>query len=49
MGAKEEAPKGGVGGGTWEFDPHTQVMRWKLGSLVQNERPPTLTGSFVST
>lgn len=49
MGAKEEAPKGGEGGGTWEFDPHTQVMRWKLGSLVQNERPPTLTGSFVST
>ncbi|CAD6591025.1 MAG: hypothetical protein TREMPRED_005960 [Tremellales sp. Tagirdzhanova-0007] len=58
------AASGGVGGGSWEFDPHTQVrksfavdaaseqqklLRWTLSSLSSSERPPTLTGSFVST
>lgn len=49
IGGKEEIPQGGVGGGTWEFDPHTQIMRWKLSSMIASERPPSLTGSFVST
>ncbi|GMK59576.1 hypothetical protein CspeluHIS016_0801820 [Cutaneotrichosporon spelunceum] len=40
---------GYVGGGTAEFDPHTQVLKWSLASVLQNERSPTLTGSFVST
>lgn len=46
--AQEGAADGHVGGGTCEFDPHTQVLRWTLSSLVQHERSPTLTGSFVS-
>ncbi|BEJ03325.1 hypothetical protein CcaverHIS641_0105000 [Cutaneotrichosporon cavernicola] len=40
---------GHVGGGTAEFDPHTQVMKWTISSLLQHERSPSLTGSFVST
>lgn len=46
---EENTPDGGVGGGTWEFDPHTQILRWKLGSLISTERSPSLTGSFTST
>lgn len=40
---------GRVGGGTFEFDPHTQILRWKLSSLLSTERNPTLTGSFSSS
>ncbi|KAI9637856.1 adaptor complex subunit medium chain 3 [Dioszegia hungarica] len=46
---EENAAEGGVGGGTWEFDPHTQVLRWRLASLTATERAPSLTGSFTST
>lgn len=45
---QEGAVDGHVGGGTAEFDPHTQILRWTISSLVASERPPTLTGSFVS-
>ncbi|KAK8869688.1 hypothetical protein IAR55_000256 [Kwoniella newhampshirensis] len=49
-GVKEDGVgEGHVGGGTWEFDPHTQVLKWSLSSLVSTERAPTLTGSFTST
>ncbi|KLT39843.1 clathrin adaptor, mu subunit [Cutaneotrichosporon oleaginosum] len=44
----QEGDGGHVGGGTAEFDPHTQVLRWSLSSLLQHERSPSLTGSFVS-
>lgn len=46
--SQDGAANGHVGGGTCEFDPHTQVLRWTLSSLVQHERSPTLTGSLVS-
>ncbi|WWC89889.1 uncharacterized protein L201_004818 [Kwoniella dendrophila CBS 6074] len=46
--SEEGIADGHVGGGNWEFDPHTQVLKWKLSSLVSTERSPTLTGSFVS-
>ncbi|ORX40010.1 putative adaptor complex subunit medium chain 3 [Kockovaella imperatae] len=49
LGTKSEVGDGYVGGGTWEFDPHTQVMKWTISSLVSTERPPTLTGSFTSS
>lgn len=45
---QDGAADGHVGGGTCEFDPHTQVLRWTLSSIVQHERSPTLTGSLVS-
>ncbi|OXG85862.1 AP-3 complex subunit mu [Cryptococcus neoformans Gb118] len=46
---KEEAAEGFVGGGNWEFDPHTQILKWHLASLVSTERSPTLTGTFTSS
>ncbi|WRT67265.1 uncharacterized protein IL334_004232 [Kwoniella shivajii] len=46
---EEGAANGYVGGGNWEFDPHSQILRWTITSLVSTERSPTLTGSFVST
>ncbi|ODN98475.1 AP-3 complex subunit mu [Cryptococcus wingfieldii CBS 7118] len=46
---KEENAEGFVGGGTWDFDPHTQVLRWRISSLVTTERSPTLAGSFTTT
>lgn len=46
---EENTAEGGVGGGTWEFDPHTQILRWRLSSLVATERAPSLTGSFTSS
>ncbi|KAE8541076.1 hypothetical protein D1P53_002430 [Cryptococcus gattii VGV] len=46
---KEETAEGFVGGGNWEFDPHTQIVKWHLASLVSTERSPTLTGTFTST
>ncbi|WWC69284.1 uncharacterized protein I206_103222 [Kwoniella pini CBS 10737] len=45
----EGVADGHVGGGNWEFDPHTQIMKWNLASLVTSERSPTLTGSFASS
>lgn len=45
---KEETAEGFVGGGNWEFDPHTQIVKWHLASLVSTERSPTLTGTFTS-
>ncbi|WWD16046.1 hypothetical protein CI109_100471 [Kwoniella shandongensis] len=49
-GLKEDGVgEGHVGGGTWEFDPHTQILKWSLSSLVSTERAATLTGSFTST
>jgi len=47
-GATEGTPEGRVGGGTVEFDPNTQVLRWSLSSLITTERSPTLTGSFAA-
>ncbi|WWD10014.1 hypothetical protein V865_008147 [Kwoniella europaea PYCC6329] len=47
--SEEGAAEGFVAGGNWEFDPHTQILKWKLSSLVSTERSPTLTGSFVSS
>ncbi|WWC60961.1 uncharacterized protein I303_103538 [Kwoniella dejecticola CBS 10117] len=46
---EESVADGHVGGGTWQFDPHTQVFKWNLASLVTTERSPTLTGSFASS
>lgn len=46
---QEGVAEGGAGGGTWEFDPHNQVLKWKLSSLVATERAPNLTGSFTSS
>lgn len=46
--APEGVVDGHVGGGTFEFDPNTKVLRWHLASLTATERAPTLTGSFVS-
>nr|ODN87950.1 AP-3 complex subunit mu [Cryptococcus depauperatus CBS 7841] len=46
---RDETAVGFVGGGTWDFDPLTQVLKWSLGSLVSTERAPSLTGSFAST
>ncbi|WVR05293.1 hypothetical protein IAU60_002306 [Kwoniella sp. DSM 27419] len=46
---EEGVADGHVGGGNWEFDPHTQILTWTLSSLVSTERAPTLTGSFTST
>ncbi|WOO77123.1 AP-3 complex subunit mu-1 [Vanrija pseudolonga] len=45
---ESSAPAGRVGGGTYEFDPNTHVLKWHLASLVASERSPSLTGSFVS-
>lgn len=39
---------GGVGGGTWEFDPNTGRLTWSVSSLTSNERPPSLTGTFTT-
>ncbi|OCF36507.1 AP-3 complex subunit mu [Kwoniella heveanensis BCC8398] len=46
---EEGAADGYAGGGNWEFDPHTRVLKWTISSLVSTERAPTLTGSFTST
>ncbi|KGB79746.2 AP-3 complex subunit mu [Cryptococcus deuterogattii R265] len=46
---KDETAEGFVGGGNWEFDPHTQIVKWHLASLVSTERSPTLTGTFTSS
>lgn len=46
--AAEGASEGRVGGGTVEFDPNTQVLRWSLASFITTERLPTLTGSFAA-
>ncbi|WVQ78401.1 hypothetical protein IAT38_000487 [Cryptococcus sp. DSM 104549] len=48
-GREDGVGEGYVGGGTWEFDPHTQVLRWYLGSVASTERAPSLTGTFSST
>lgn len=40
---------GGVGGGSWEFDPNTKLLKWTISSMVMSEKPASLTGSFTST
>ena len=47
-GRKDESD-GWVGGGSWEFDPHSRIMKWTVSLLTSNERPASLTGSFTST
>lgn len=38
---------GCVGGGTWEFDPNTKVLKWSISSLTANEKAASLVGSFT--
>ena len=48
-GNRNDMIDGFADGGTWEYDPHTQVLRWCISSLTVREKAPTLTGSFTST
>jgi AP-3 complex subunit mu len=35
-GRKDESSEGWVGGGTWEFDPNTQMLKAVVGDVERN-------------